>query len=246
MAPTSHLDPIEAGKQITRDNMRWGETLAAPAGPITFGFRSNGHGEQPSFSKFNADQMAMASMALAIESAGADGRVKAKRVLAAFYQEHAQRHLVRDQRYVIPWTGLLGEQGTTLRLQPATDLERTLEMGQDAVQGVKFGLAVGVGFARPVDADDDVMSVVERQNRTCEMMHVELWPQELVIDQAALEHAIFDSFLSQYRPAEQALFQRAARPKVVLGVVLRILPQVTGAHTDGRHNLDGLRARIVH
>src|SRR5690242_461916 len=59
--PMTHLDPIQAGAQITRENFHWGTSLGAPAGPITFGFRqsstaNNSATEKSTFSQFTAQE----------------------------------------------------------------------------------------------------------------------------------------------------------------------------------------------
>src|SRR4051794_24062777 len=67
MAPTTHLDPLAAGQQITRGNYGWETTLGQPAGPLTFGFRASaptygsgipGYDTQNTFSRFAPDQIA--------------------------------------------------------------------------------------------------------------------------------------------------------------------------------------------
>lgn len=68
-------------------------------------------------------------MALAIESVEADGKVKAKLVLADSAKNMHTGTSYGTKGYVIPWTGLLGEKGTTLRFasddgKTAYDLQR--------------------------------------------------------------------------------------------------------------------------
>ena len=41
-SPTLHKSTSEAGQQITRDNLHWGPTLGAAAGPIFSGSRGRG------------------------------------------------------------------------------------------------------------------------------------------------------------------------------------------------------------
>ena len=43
-SPVAHKSTTEAGQQITRDNLHWGSTLGAAAGPISFGFRTSAPG----------------------------------------------------------------------------------------------------------------------------------------------------------------------------------------------------------
>jgi hypothetical protein len=74
VAPTKHLDPNQAGAQITRDNEEWGSTLGIAFGPITFGFRSSAPTgsttttEHATFSQVNAAEMAVAETALRLWS----------------------------------------------------------------------------------------------------------------------------------------------------------------------------------
>ena len=72
MAPTKHLDPIQAGVQITRDNLQWGTTLGTAYGPITYGFRltstTGSSTERTTFSKVNAAEMAAVEDAMRLWS----------------------------------------------------------------------------------------------------------------------------------------------------------------------------------
>jgi len=70
--PTKHLDPLQAGAQITRDNLEWGTTLGMAYGPITYGFRltstTGTSTERTTFSKVNAAEMAAAEDAMRLWS----------------------------------------------------------------------------------------------------------------------------------------------------------------------------------
>lgn len=74
MAPTTHLGPLQAGAQITRDNLHWGTNLGAPTGPITFGFRqspptyNSSSNERLSFSQVTAAEKVAAETALKLWS----------------------------------------------------------------------------------------------------------------------------------------------------------------------------------
>jgi serralysin len=70
--PTTSLSAVEAGQQITRDNLHWGTTLGEAAGPISFGFRTSapsysvsGENVQGTFSSLSAAEQTAASDALA-------------------------------------------------------------------------------------------------------------------------------------------------------------------------------------
>ncbi|WP_395714912.1 M10 family metallopeptidase C-terminal domain-containing protein [Reyranella sp.] len=70
--PTTHLDPKQAGAQITRHNEQWGITLGTAYGPITYGFRSTSttgsSTERTTFSKVNAAEMAAVDDAMRLWS----------------------------------------------------------------------------------------------------------------------------------------------------------------------------------
>jgi serralysin len=77
--PTISLGPLDAGAQITRHHFDfhegWNAALGVPIGPITFGFRDTppsytdpSQHVELSFSKFNAAQIAAATLALQLWS----------------------------------------------------------------------------------------------------------------------------------------------------------------------------------
>jgi Ca2+-binding RTX toxin-like protein len=74
LAPTTHLGPLQAGAQITRDDLHWGTSLGAPTGPITFGFRqsppsyNSSSNERLSFSQVTGAQKAVAETAIKLWS----------------------------------------------------------------------------------------------------------------------------------------------------------------------------------
>jgi serralysin len=72
-APTTHLDPVQAGAQITRANYHWGSTVGVATGPITYGFRAsapsyNWYNEQATFTPFTAQEIAAAETAMRLWS----------------------------------------------------------------------------------------------------------------------------------------------------------------------------------
>ena len=72
-APTTHLNPVQAGAQITRTNYHWGPSIGVPTGPITYGFRSsapsyNWNNEQATFTPFTAQEIAAAETAMRLWS----------------------------------------------------------------------------------------------------------------------------------------------------------------------------------
>ena len=69
LVPTTHLDPIQAGAQITRGNYHWGTTPGAATGPISFGFRqsttsNNDPTEKSTFTQFTAQEKAAAEIVM--------------------------------------------------------------------------------------------------------------------------------------------------------------------------------------
>lgn len=78
MAPTIHLNPMQAGAQITRDNLHWGPTLGAPTGPISYGFRqgppsyTSSSNEQASFSRVTVAEKTAIETAMRLWSNLAD------------------------------------------------------------------------------------------------------------------------------------------------------------------------------
>jgi serralysin len=72
-APTTHLDPVQAGAQISRANYHWGPSVGGPTGPITYGFRAdapsyNWYNEQATFTPFTAQEIAAAEAAMRLWS----------------------------------------------------------------------------------------------------------------------------------------------------------------------------------
>ncbi len=74
MAPTTHLSAAEAGAQITRDNLHWGDALGAAAGPISYGFRqgppsyNSSSNERGSFSQVSGAEKAVVETAMRLWS----------------------------------------------------------------------------------------------------------------------------------------------------------------------------------
>ena len=72
-SPTIQLNTTQAGQQITRGDVHWGPAIGAPAGPISFGFRTSppgynvsGENVQGTFSPLTASEQAAARAALAL------------------------------------------------------------------------------------------------------------------------------------------------------------------------------------